>query len=130
MDLPYKKGPWEALLPWNIDPKDLAWQDRMPLIPREDDEKLFIAMILDWPVVIYNNGFGLTCTVYIVNPNRGICYDHLSVLIVSRLPSHESLSLRSRIFACFFMEMRSLNPFLPASFLVLYPETTKASFIK
>lgn len=37
VDLPYKKGPWEALLPWNIDPKDLAWQDRMPLIPREDD---------------------------------------------------------------------------------------------
>jgi hypothetical protein len=36
VDLPYKKGPWEALLPWNIDPKDLAWQDRMPLIPRED----------------------------------------------------------------------------------------------
>ncbi|MDD3904066.1 MAG: hypothetical protein PHO09_10355, partial [Sphaerochaeta sp.] len=62
MDLPYKKGPWEALLPWNINPKDLAGQDRMPLIPREDDEKLFIAMILDWPVVIYNNGFGLTFT--------------------------------------------------------------------
>lgn len=37
VDLPYKKGPWEALLPWNINPKDLAWQDRMPLIPREDD---------------------------------------------------------------------------------------------
>ncbi|MDD3058681.1 MAG: IS66 family transposase [Sphaerochaeta sp.] len=37
VDLPYKKGPWEALLPWNIDPKDLAWQDRMPLIPSEDD---------------------------------------------------------------------------------------------
>ncbi|MXI86933.1 IS66 family transposase [Sphaerochaeta halotolerans] len=37
VDLPYTKGPWEALLPWNIDPKDLAWQDRMPLIPREDD---------------------------------------------------------------------------------------------
>lgn len=36
VDLPYKKGPWEALLPWNINPKDLAWQDRMPLIPRED----------------------------------------------------------------------------------------------
>ena len=35
VDLPYKKGPWEALLPWNINPKDLAWQDRMPLIPEK-----------------------------------------------------------------------------------------------
>lgn len=35
VNLPYKKGPWEALLPWNINPKDLAWQDRMPLIPEK-----------------------------------------------------------------------------------------------
>jgi hypothetical protein len=32
-NLPYKKGPWKELLPWNVNPKDLACQDRMPLIP-------------------------------------------------------------------------------------------------
>lgn len=29
VDLPYDEKVWKALLPWEIQPQDLAWQDRM-----------------------------------------------------------------------------------------------------
>ncbi|MBK5261010.1 MAG: transposase [Peptostreptococcaceae bacterium] len=32
-----QEGPLGSIAPWNVKAKDLAWQDRMPLIPKEDD---------------------------------------------------------------------------------------------